>query len=185
MGLVLVTPATALPVSLATVRAFCAVEDGSRDSLLGTLLAGVCAHAGRFLDRSLGEAGYRLVLDTFSDAIELPVGPVFGSPAVRYLDTAGVQQTVDSALYTLDLSSNPQWVVLNDGEDWPETLEAVNAVSVEFTAGWTEATLPPDVKAAVGLCVAAQFDANGDPDRIRKSWEMLERGLFPHRRIRI
>lgn len=161
MGLTLITAATTLPVTLAEAKAHCGVEDGAHDAVLNALLKSACAWVGTQLDRALGEATWLLTLDTFSDWIELPRGPVTAITAFSYLDPAGAQQTVDSSRYTVDLTSTPQGLARNSDEVWPEVLDAVNAVAVEFTAGWDADTLPQELRLAVLRCVAVQFNDRG------------------------
>lgn len=158
MGLALITPATELPVSLEEAMVACRVEDESTfDALLTLLLAGACDELGTWTGRPLGVATWRLTLDEFSDAIELPRAPVVAVSSVQYYDADGVQQTADPDSYALDLVSSPQWVVLNTDETWPTTLDAVNAVSVDFTAGYDAATIPAGLKGAVLGLVEHRF----------------------------
>lgn len=161
MGLQLITPATALPVAIADLRAYCGIEDDSRDGLLAKLAKGATARVQNIVDRSLAAEGWRLTLDRFSDAIELSRGPVVAVAGVTYADADGAPQTLDPAVYTLDLVSNPQWLVLNADEAWPETLDAVNAVSIDFTAGYDADSLPGDLALAVMMLTAHYFENRG------------------------
>lgn len=161
MGLSLITPPVGAVVPIAAVRTYCGVEDESRDDLLADLLLAAEEHVGGLVGQGLGAAGYRLTLDAFSDAIELPIGPVTGVAAVGYYDAEGLAATVDAGDYALDLVSRPQWVVLNEDASWPETLGAVNAVWVEFTAGYTADTLPQRLSLAVKMLVAHWFVNRG------------------------
>lgn len=187
MGLTLVTAATSLPVSRDAAKRFCQIEadESYYDALVDDLLAGAVSHAEALLDRALGEQVWRLTLDCFSDTIELSVGPVLSVVSVTYLDADGILQTVDPGDYTVDLISNPAWIVRNSEASWPDTLDAINAVRINFTAGWIEATLPKAIRAAIYQAVATQLDARGDPDRYDKARSALETALRPWRRIRI
>lgn len=180
MGLILITPAATLPVSLAAVKAHCGVEDASHDVALDAIRRAACAHVAATLGRALGEATWQLNLDAFADAIELRQGPVLEVASVAYTDTAGAPQVVPPATYTLDLTSTPQWIVRNVDADWPEVLAGPNVVRITFTAGWTEETLPPDLNLAVLMLAAAWFD-NRTAD-VPKGVDAL---LWPHRTIRI
>lgn len=182
MGLKLITPAATLPVSLAAVKAWCGVEDDSHDTLLDQLRKAAVGHVEAVLGRSLGEQTWRLTLDGFSDAIELGKGPVLGLVAdgFKYLDEAGVLTVVDPAIYTLDTITDPAWIVRNEGESWPATLDRINAVQVDFNAGWTEALLPEALRTAVCMIAGAWFDDRGAA--VPKGVMDL---LHPFRRIRI
>lgn len=162
MGLTLITPAVTLPVTLAEVKTYCAVEDGSFDGLLGDLLKSACSRVEQLTGLVLGEQVWKLTLDEFSAAIELPKGPVLAVSAVNYVDVLGAAQLASASLYSLDLTSKTQWVVLNSEGSWPATLNGVNAVSVTFSAGYLAATLPDDIKLAVKALVATWFENRGD-----------------------
>ena len=149
MGLTLITPATALPVSLADCKAICGIEDASFDARLELLRGGAHDMVAELLGCPLGESGWRLTLDQFSDAIELARGPVTAVTAFEYVDPDGNTQDVAPAAYLTDLVSDPQWIVRASDASWPETLDAVNVVTVSFTAGYTAATLPAGLKMAL------------------------------------
>ncbi len=144
MGLTLITPPAADPVSLAEAKAQVRVQASNtdEDTLITRLISAATRHIERSLDLSLMERTYRLTLDAFTDAIELPRGPVSAVNSVKYFDAEGVEQTVSDDDYTTDLTSIRNWVVLNSGSSWPATLNAVNAVSVEYVAGFD--TLPTE-----------------------------------------
>lgn len=180
MALKLITAAATMPVSLASVKLHCGVEDNSFDPLLAELLADAVNHVEELLGRSLGEQTWLLALDAFADTIELPRGPVLGiaNNGFRYYDLAGAPQAVSAELYTLDLVTQPSWIVRNEGAAWPETMIAPNAVEVTFTAGWTEATLPRALRRAVCVLVAAWFE-----DRTASAPATVEDLVQPYRTL--
>lgn len=138
MGLTLVTPPTADPVTLAEGKAQCRVRHTDEDALITRLISAATRHVERVLDLSLMERTYKLTLDSFADAIELPRGPVSAVSSVQYVDANGDTQTVSADDYTTDLISRRNWVVRNSDASWPSTLDAVNAVSVQYVAGFSE-----------------------------------------------
>lgn len=160
MALKLITAAATMPVSLASVKLHCGVEDDTFDPLLTELLADAVNHVEELLGRSLGEQTWQLTLDGFADAIELPRGPVLDviEDGFKYAAPGGVLTVVPADLYTLDTVTQPSWIVRNDGAAWPEVVDGVNTVQVTFTAGWTESTLPRALRRAVCVLVAAWFE---------------------------
>lgn len=160
MALKLITAATTLPVSLATVRAHCRIEDGRFDSVLDSMRRGAVAHIERLLGLAIGEQTWQLNLAAFADVIELHQGPVLNlvEDSFIYTDVDGVPQPVDPAVYTLDAITNPAAIVRNDGESWPVPIDRPNAVQLQFVAGWTEQTLPADLQLAVCMITGAWFD---------------------------
>ncbi len=141
MGLQLVTPAAGLLVTLDEAKLACRIDDTmgtAEDAWLTRKIASVSSQIEAFTGRALMEQGWQLVLDAFSDAIELPRGPVIDIVHVKYDDPEGDEQTLDASAYTLDLVSDPQWIVRNSDADWPELLDAINVVRITFTAGYDE-----------------------------------------------
>ena len=159
MGLTLITPASSLPVTAAQVKLLTRIDDTAFDDLLGLLLPAAHRAIGELAGASLGEQAWQLTLDAFSDAIELQRGPVTAVSAVGYTDPDGAAQVVDPAIYTIDLASTPQWLVRNADSAWPTPLDRINAVTVDFTAGWTDATLPDDLRLAVAGLVQHWFES--------------------------
>lgn len=154
MGLTLVTPPVTEPVSLEDAKAHLRVLHDDEDALIEGLIVAATRHVEKTLGLSLMERTYRLTLDAFSDAIELPRGPVASVSAVTYSDEDGITQTLDDDWYSVDLSSVRQWLVRNSGYSWPALLDGVNAVSVEYVTGFD--TLPDsyaDIRHAILLLI--------------------------------
>lgn len=156
MGLTLVTAPSEYPVTLAQAKEQCRVIGTRSDSFLNELIADATHQAEKCLGRSIMEQTWKLTLDCFSDAISLPRGPVRSVSSVQYYDTDGALQTLDSDYYTVDLTSDPQWVVRNSNYSWPSLLDAVNVVSITYVAGFT--TIPRSVTRAILLAINTWFD---------------------------
>jgi uncharacterized phiE125 gp8 family phage protein len=159
-------------VTLDEARTMCRVDPGDpREGLLELAIAAATGHVENHCGRSLMAQGWELTLDAFSDAIRIPRGPVTAVTAVVYTDPDGAEQTVDTATYSVDLVSDPQWVVLNAETSWPDTLDAVNAVRIRYTAGYDP--LPAPITQAVHVLVRAWFDdpAAAAPRAVRQLLE--------------
>ena len=144
MGLTLVTPPTEEPVTLEEAKTHLRVHHTDEDSYIEGLIKAATRHTEKVLGKSLMTRTYRLTLDAFSDAIELPRGPVQSVTSVQYVDADGKTQAIASGNYTVDLTSARQWIVRNSGFSWPSTIDAVNAVSVTYVAGHDE--LPAELE---------------------------------------
>lgn len=158
MGLSLITAAASYPITLADAKKVCRIDTGNTafDGLIEDyLIPGAVGELERLTGRGFVSQVWRLSLDGFSATMELPRAPVTAVGSVKYHDTAGVLQTAAVSLYTVDLVSEPQWVVLNDGKTWPETMVGVNTVLIDFTVGY--ATLPADLKIVLLALVAHRF----------------------------
>lgn len=148
-------PPTAEPWTLAEVKAHLKVDHTEEDALIGALLTGARENAEERLGRTLCTTAWRLTLDGFPSAIKLPMPRAIAVQSVKYLDPEGVQRTLDPADYLLDDVSEPGFVVPAYGKAWPATQCRVNALVVEYTAGYGPAAtaIPMPVRQWVLLVV--------------------------------
>lgn len=156
MGIELVTPASTYPVSVAEAVRFCRAEDTGNDDLIGSFIAPATQAVEEFIGHSIMTQVWRLHRDAFADEMELPRGPVTAVAAVNYLDEAGAEQVLATSVYALDLVSSPPRVVRTAGASWPATDDAVNAVWIDYTAGY--ATLPAPIRHAVLATILQWFE---------------------------
>lgn len=193
MGLIVSTPPLTTPVTISEAKVQCRVHaaDSSQDAIIQQLLDAAIANMDGpdgMLQRALEPQTWLLMLDAFSDAIELPLRPVISVDSVRYFDGNGAEQTVDPAIYTVDLASETQWVVRNAGANWPATQAGVNMVTVEFTAGYMGAldsntyvpAVPAAIRQAIMMHVRNAFEPYDDQAAYYRSMEDL---LRPFKRI--
>lgn len=158
MAIRVVTPPAATPVTLEEAKAHLRVTQDNEDAWILANIKAATAHVEQMLGMSLMSRTLELTLDRFADSIELPRGPVQSVASVTYIDADGLPQAVDASGYTLDLVSNPQWVVRNADSDWPDPMDAVNVVTVRYVAGYD--TLPErfaDIQQAILLLVGHWF----------------------------
>lgn len=142
MALKLITPAAGLPVTLARAKAFLRVEGTDEDDLIGALLGAAVGHLEQVTGRRFGTETWALCLDSFSDTILLQYGPVQSVTGIEYLDQAGATQQAPAELWREDLVSDPARIVRRPGASWPQVLDAPNAVTVRFVAGYADLPLP-------------------------------------------
>lgn len=163
MNLIVVTPPTVEPVTLAEARAQCNIDHELHDFLLAGFISAARQTAEHELQRSLVAQTFQLSLDGFPDGvIELPMGPIPAESAlsivsVKYTDTADVEQTVDPADYELDPYSNiPRLVPVNG---WPTPKDAMNSVRVRYTSGHASpGTIPQPVRQWILLQAADLYE---------------------------
>ena len=151
MPTLLISRDTVLPaVSLADVKAQCRIDASAEDGLLELLIAAVQQACEDQLGRTLMAATWETVLAGFHVCAggDLPLArpPVRSVVSVKFLDAAGVEQTLDPAAYLLDNVSHPPRLVLAHDAAWPATPAVPNAVRVRFSAGYAT---PSDVPAPV------------------------------------
>lgn len=155
---VTVEPA-ALPLTLPEVREHLDIESGERDAYLETLISAAAKTVERWEWRALITQTIVLTLDKFpSGAIYLP-RPRLQSPltSIKYVDTAGVQQSLAAANYQLDATCEPGRVEPAYLCDWPDTRDdTLAAVEITYKAGYgaTASSIPTHTKHLLKLLVS-------------------------------
>lgn len=139
MSLKLINQPATEPITLAEAKTHLRVTAADEDTYIASLIT----MAREVFEAKTGQAmiaqTWRKTLDSFPSAIELPVTPVQSITSVKYLDTNNNLQTLNPANYTLDNASDYKsaWVLPAYGYDWPDTSGAINAVQVDYVAGFT------------------------------------------------
>lgn len=152
------------PVSLVEIKAQCRIDISDEDALLTGYGIAARRQAEKHLRRAFVTTQYKYCLDFFpgtgsghpfwnapynSDIIWLPVADVISVDSIKYLDNAGVEQTLDVSLYTALLGA-PGKVVPAYGKSWPNHRAFYDSVQVTFTAGYGAAVdVPADIKVAI------------------------------------
>lgn len=160
MALRRITPATALPVSLATSKLHLKVEHSADDALITSMILAAASGAEQRLNRALMTQTWQLIVDAFPAAeFKLERPKVQAITSITYIDPAGTQQTLGADAYTLDADLLPGWVLPTLGTSWPATREQANAVRVTFTCGYGSdpSVVPADVSAWLLLQVGALY----------------------------
>jgi len=122
-----------------------------------------------WLGRALVTQTWDLTLDGFpasADFIALPLPPLQSVVSVKYIDTAGVQQTMSSSLYALSADRHYQpRLDLAYGATWPATRCQRDAVTIRFVAGFASGNSPEDatavpksIKAALLLTIGHLYE---------------------------
>jgi uncharacterized phiE125 gp8 family phage protein len=121
-----------------------------------TFDAKVTRHLEQAIDQVERDSGmmlmpqtWQLYLDHFPCEIELRRCPVASVSSLKYL-LGGVLTTLSASYYTTDLISGPGRIRPVYNQVWPVTDCIMNAVQVEWIAGFANAAaVPPCAKAAV------------------------------------
>lgn len=162
MALKLITAATTTPVTLAEAKLHCRVDGTDEDALITSLITAATETAEQQLaGRVLMQQTWELTLDAFPGVFELTRVPVQSITSLKYYDTAGVQQTMAGADYTLDTTDDIGWALVTPayGTDWPETQDRPNAVSLRFVAGYANAAAVPEpIKQWIKLMVSTMYE---------------------------
>jgi uncharacterized phiE125 gp8 family phage protein len=188
MSLKLITAPSTNPVDSATVKAHLRVIGSSEDSLID-LYTGAATSAldgpNGLLGRALVTQTWEYSLDSFpSEAIQIPLPPLQSVTSIKYIDTAGAEQTLLNTRYTVDTSGDPGWVIV-DADGWPDTFDTANAVVIRFVCGYGVATaVPAPIRAAILLHAGDLFENRqiGSEKQLYSN-EAYDRLTFPYRKL--
>lgn len=112
------------------------------------------------------------------DVIRLPRRPVASVSSVKYIDTAGAEQTMPVADYIVDTGKIYGEIALAYDKTWPLTRDQKNAVTVRFISGYgTPAAVPEPIKSAMKL-ILGDLHANRVPGEA--TWRSVDRLLSPY-----
>lgn len=176
----IIIPPAVEPITLAQARAQCRVDADvtDEDDLLQLCIEDATEACEGLLRRPLIERTVERVLDLFpAQEIELAYGPVRSIVSVRYIDAAGVQQTLAPAAYVLDTADGVDWLLPAVGTSWPETDGNVSGVRIQYVAGYgpTGASIPRPVRRWLLLTVNHFFENRGVMDATGKVRELPSR----------
>ena len=131
-------------MNIAAARSQVNQDSSFDDEKLDIYIRAARKFAETLCNRTLIATRYRLTLDAFPDEappdsefgpiLTLAFGPVLKVVSITYVDTNGDWQTVDSALYVVDLGSVTR-IALVPGQSWPTADSRIGAVRVTYDAG--------------------------------------------------
>ncbi|PUB82390.1 MAG: hypothetical protein DBP02_15160 [gamma proteobacterium symbiont of Ctena orbiculata] len=145
----------------------------AHDTQIEALIKAAREYAEEYTRRAFITQTIEMRLDDFADEIELPKPPLQSVISIEYFDADGVLQTLATSVYSVDTTSTPGRVTLNDGESWPGTKDTTNAVIITFTAGYgvNGTDVPETIRQALRLYLSKHFDLD------RNDGEYLDKAL--------
>lgn len=152
MVVLVITPPEPL-VTLAEARAHLRDPDVLENDLISSYIdaaSGWIDGPAGWLGRSFGAQTLELQTDVFDLCDRLPFGPVTSITSVKYIDAAGVEQTVSDSVY----HTAADRLVLRHGAAWPSVRGDEGGVRIRYVSG---GTVPPQARQAVLLLVGQWF----------------------------
>lgn len=157
------------PVSLDEIKAHLnEIGTGKDGEIIGMMLA-AARQAEAYTNRALLTQTWDLWLPRFcyGRQIPLPKPPLQQVTSIKYIDTAGVEQTYASTNYVVGAPAGPfarkGWVERFDWAIWPDHYDRLDAVRIRFVAGWTGPEQVPDgIRSAIKVIVTHLNEHRGD-----------------------
>jgi len=164
------TAPTAYPVSVAEIKAHAIIEHTADDTLIDMYLKAAISDLDPphgILGRAMMEQTLIAYLPGFDDdRIYLPFPPLVSVTSVKYQDSDGVEQTVDSSTYEVITGAEPGYIAILDGEDWPTDEDDIeHPVWIKYKAGYpsvvvgltTTIMVPQGIRFYIMLLVAEMY----------------------------
>src|SRR5262245_11010801 len=154
MALRLITAPAVLPLTLTEVKQHLRVDYTEADDLITAYIEAATSYVqGEFsyTGRALVTQTWQLVIDHFPvHEIKIPLPPLQSITSIEYDGTDGLPIILATDQYAVDDSSEPAWIVPTTA-GWPTAvLNAINAVRIEFIAGYPATSdSPPDLRANI------------------------------------
>lgn len=159
---------TALPISLAEVKAHLRVTHSDEDAIIASYLRAAVARAEEYTGLGLLQQTWQQTFPAFANPMLLYRRPLLqiGSPLaavqVTFIDGSGALQTLDPSVYTVTgFGSDSAYgaVRLGYGQIWPTVYSAQDAVIVTYTVGFgtTASSVPEAIRHAILVMVADAY----------------------------
>lgn len=139
----LIVPPVELAVSMEAARRQARANGTSLDDEIKEKVQGFTEEAEHETARAFISQTWAETLDRFpagqrggAGAIQLNRSPVASVLSVTFYDAAGVQQALHPEDFMVDDKSEPGYIVPAPGKSWPATADRINAVEVQYVAGY-------------------------------------------------
>lgn len=187
---------TAEPVTAFAAMEHLRTDSGVEENYISGLITVAREWCETYTQSTLMTSTWQLTLDRFPEApvakrgrvnlpeIALPRGPVQSVSSIVYLDEDNASQTLSASVYTVDTASGSvARVVPAYDQEWPDTIDHINAVTVTYIAGYTAAALVPShFVHAIKLLVGHWYENRESVGSVGKEIELTVHSLLaPYR----
>ena len=162
MGLTLVTPPTAEPVTLQEVKEHLRITGSDEDALLTTFIEVAREYCEEYQNRAYISQTWDLFLDEFPESpYSLPKPPLQSVTHLKYYDQDGTEDEFNSSNYLVDMASIKGRISLAYNKSWPSvTLQPMNGVVIRFVAGYGDdgSDVPERIRNAIKVLVGQIYE---------------------------
>lgn len=146
------------PITAAEFREWARIDsDDAQAAVAALLIQAMREYAENLTGRAFIQRGLQLIVPGWDQVlvngllvtgIELPCPPLAAVSSITYIDTDGVEQTLDASLYTIHAWHEPGVIVPAWGESLPATRCVPDAWRVNYVAGYPQDGSPYDETSA-------------------------------------
>lgn len=164
------------PLTPADAKSQLRIDVSTEDSLTARRISSARNWAEDYIARALVTRTFEWTIDAFSELLYVPMPPLRSVTSIKYVDAAGVEQTLSAADYTVDVKSHPGRIIPAYGKTWPATRGHINDVTIRFRAGYAT---PFTVDVSTNILTAKDHPfADGDYVVLTNSGNALPSPLF-------
>ena len=143
-------------ITTADLKAHLRVDHSDEDTLIEALRDAAIETVNNYCNTNLGDVTAVMYLDKFYAHWEIPVGPVISISSITYNTDVATVATLDAGNYYVDTVRKPARISIINA---PQVYDYVhNGVQVNFTYGYTEASIPTAIKHAIRLLVGHWYE---------------------------
>lgn len=165
------------PVTVLTLKNYLNVDYDLWDTLLATMSTSARVRLEKYTGCTFITKTLIATFSSVSTSIEIPYGPIQSITSIKSIDSSGTKTT---------LTEGTDYIITGN---LFKTIKFFNApatpIEIEYVAGWTDSTMPADLKLAIMKQVAMDFEyREGTSDSKTEELSNSARGLCKlYRRI--
>ena len=133
-----VTAATENPITLTEAKTHLKVDTTADDTFITNLIKSATSSAQEYTNRFFIQTTIQQVGDKWEDISNLFKSPVLSVTNIKYVDPDGTLQTLNTDIYFLDDVNKPARIGLKPNQSYPEIINRLNAVQVNYIVGLAE-----------------------------------------------
>lgn len=158
------------PLTLDDAKTWGQFDAAADDDRISAALTANRSWVEEYTGTYLAEQTVTAKCDCFADLERLPLAPVT-LVVIKYLDTAGAEQTMPEDAYELRADGLQSGVIPAFGRTWPATRSG-SRITVEAVCGYE--VVPATVLQAIRLLTIADVDGTRDEILMGTVWALLE-----------
>jgi len=130
-----VTPATSNPLTLTETKTHLKVDTTADDTFITNLIRSATSSAQEYTNRFFIATTIQQFGDKWEDISNLFKSPVASVTVIKYVDPSGSLQTLSTDVYFVDDVNKPARIGLKPNQSFPEIIDRLNAIYVEYVVG--------------------------------------------------
>ena len=150
-----ITAASTFPVSLTEAKSHLKVDTSADDTYITSIIKAATQLSEEYTNRFFIDTVIEQTCSSFADLQTLFKSKVSAVASVKYYDSDNSSQTLDSAIYDVQLNYEPAQIQLADNQNFPSITKRNDAVVARYTVGYGAASdVPEIIKQAILLTIA-------------------------------